>query len=55
MSHLNTFENFRDKVINTNRWKYTIKIKYLLTNDDISLPTEENKQKIDLYSQQFSH
>lgn len=45
MKHLKIFENF-DRPTNTNRWKYTLLIKDLLTNEDVSKPTEENKQKV---------
>jgi hypothetical protein len=45
MKYLEIFENF-DKPTNTNRWKYTLSIKNLFTDEDISSPTEENKQKV---------
>lgn len=45
MKHLKIFENFT-RPTKTNRWKYTLSIKNLLGDGDISSPTEENKQKV---------
>jgi hypothetical protein len=41
---IDNFKQFESRV--TNKWKFKIKIKYLLSNDDMTLPTPENKKKI---------
>lgn len=46
MKFIKLFEEHYNKPINTNNWKYKLKIKNILSDVDLSLPTDENKREI---------